>query len=131
MSYDQDISEISKDQNLEEQNSESLFLEKQSLSSEKQNPQKNLNSAEFQCSKNVLTSTHHSLCNDNEDRRNSLYVGNLDPKVTESMLYEKFSGMSRSPAEIKICKHKITNEPLGYAYVNFKNHADGMFITPL
>ncbi|CUA75569.1 Polyadenylate-binding protein, cytoplasmic and nuclear [Rhizoctonia solani] len=54
----------------------------------------------------------------------SLYVGELDPTVSEATLFEIFN-MVGPVASIRVCRDTVTRRSFGYAYVRYLNAADG------
>lgn len=53
----------------------------------------------------------------------SLYVGDLDPSVGESLLFDMFKQVG-PVASIRVCRDTVTRGSLGYAYVNYHNITD-------
>jgi len=59
------------------------------------------------------------------DTCRSLYVGNIDHKVTEPLLYEIFGAVG-NVENVKIIKDKATGASLGYGFVDYFVHGDAM-----
>lgn len=66
-----------------------------------------------------------SMAGANQYGSTSLYVGDLDPSITEAQLYDIFNQIG-VVLSIRVCRDLITKRSLGYAYVNYNSAQDGM-----
>lgn len=57
----------------------------------------------------------------------SLYVGDLDPNVTESQLYDLFNHWGQV-VSVRVCTDMTSRRSLGYGYVNYSNPQDGQLV---
>lgn len=93
----------------------------------KLNPTSPTAEATYDCSVRSSTSTNSDValygCFEKLGKLVSLYIGDLDPNVTEDMLYKHFGGF-KSLSSVKICCAPGTGLSLGYGYLNFGSKED-------
>jgi RNA recognition motif-containing protein len=53
-----------------------------------------------------------------------VYVGNLPANVTKSQLGQLLISLGSIPTSIDMEKDELTGEPLGYAYLSFKEKSE-------
>lgn len=59
----------------------------------------------------------------------ALYIGDLEGSVTEEELRRLFDGAGGDVVSVKICKDEISQQSLGYGYVNYGNPQDGIYLS--
>ncbi|CAI4036601.1 hypothetical protein SMKI_15G4500 [Saccharomyces mikatae IFO 1815] len=65
--------------------------------------------------------------NYNTDSGNTVYVGNLDPRITKEQLYELFIQIN-PVLRIKYPKDKVLQTHQGYAFIEFYNREDAQYV---
>ncbi|CAB0014855.1 unnamed protein product [Nesidiocoris tenuis] len=50
-----------------------------------------------------------------------LWMGGLEPYMTESFILASFERMGEKPLNVKVMRNKFTGEPAGYCFVHFEN----------
>ncbi|XP_072942810.1 tRNA selenocysteine 1-associated protein 1 [Epargyreus clarus] len=55
-----------------------------------------------------------------------LWMGSLEPNMTESFIMAAFHRMSQRPLAVKVMRNKFTGEPAGYAFVHFQTDEEAI-----
>ncbi|XP_014251680.1 tRNA selenocysteine 1-associated protein 1 isoform X2 [Cimex lectularius] len=55
-----------------------------------------------------------------------LWMGGLEPYMTESFILASFQRMGEKPLNVKVMRNKFTGEPAGYCFVHFENDEEAI-----
>lgn len=55
-----------------------------------------------------------------------LWMGSLEPNMTESFIMAAFNRMGSRPLAVKVMRNKFTGEPAGYAFVHFQTDEESV-----
>ncbi|KAK9880452.1 hypothetical protein WA026_011698 [Henosepilachna vigintioctopunctata] len=55
-----------------------------------------------------------------------LWMGSLEPYMTETFILSAFRKMGESPLNVKVMRNKFTGEPAGYCFVHFANDEEAI-----
>ncbi|KAM3963228.1 tRNA selenocysteine 1-associated protein 1-like [Aphomia sociella] len=55
-----------------------------------------------------------------------LWMGSLEPNMTESFIMAAFHRMGQRPLTVKVMRNKFTGEPAGYAFVHFQTDEEAI-----
>ncbi|XP_060532910.1 tRNA selenocysteine 1-associated protein 1 [Cylas formicarius] len=55
-----------------------------------------------------------------------LWMGSLEPYMTESFIINSFRKMGENPLNVKVMRNKFTGEPAGYCFVHFANDEEAI-----
>ncbi|KAG7301398.1 hypothetical protein JYU34_014343 [Plutella xylostella] len=55
-----------------------------------------------------------------------LWMGSLEPNMTESFIMAAFHRMGQRPLAVKVMRNKFTGEPAGYAFIHFQTDEESV-----
>jgi polyadenylate-binding protein len=120
-SYIEEFNKESIDESNEQINTEHTIEEEQQDEQKQQNQQDEEVTTDPTENENQENSSKISVPSGLPGQK-SLYVGNLNFRINDSILFDFFKDFK--PTFAKVCKDMNTQKSLGYGYVNFRNSED-------